>query len=229
MGKKPLYKAVRDALIFLMEKNKNIKEEYRLGNVVLGRKFSLGSHFQYRLAENLFDNTDKLVLVDKALSFPRKPRKKIRYPDITIIKNKALKGIIEVKIDIGYLNLNKYGIEKGEKKKYLYHKNQNNFMKQERKLLSKKYFTFRDKRKEKDSKEKIETKGKVPKLFLVATKINDHSRYPYFKKSVNDAGYSTLLVLENNHPNRPECTKKKIVGEVKRDKEEINEKLSVFF
>lgn len=87
------------------------------GRVIRGRSPSSSSDLEDLLAlaiSQILDSNYRF-LVDKPISFktPEMTRAKTIYPDIMIIRDDVLVGIIELKIDLGYLNMD--WIEKYEK------------------------------------------------------------------------------------------------------------------
>jgi hypothetical protein len=79
------------------------------GRVIRGRSPSSSSDLEDLLAitiSKILDSSFRF-LVDKAISFktPEMARAKTIYPDIMIIRDDVLVGIIELKIDLGYLKM----------------------------------------------------------------------------------------------------------------------------
>ncbi len=99
-----VWKAVEATLEEAENNRKNTKNN---SNVYLGRMFSLGSVFPYKLAESLFRNKNEYeVLVDCPITGMKgKKKAKVLYPDIVIIdkETQQLKAIIEVKLDCGWI------------------------------------------------------------------------------------------------------------------------------
>ncbi|MDO8550084.1 MAG: hypothetical protein Q7S39_08055 [Ignavibacteria bacterium] len=86
------------------KKRKQISER-----IIRGRNNSISSLFEERVAKYLdgFLTKSYTIYVDYPISYSIKTRKrkKTSYPDICIVKNnRILSGIIELKIDLGYLS-----------------------------------------------------------------------------------------------------------------------------
>ena len=108
---------VEKPLMKLIDSYKNERETLwkHSNQFKIGRIHSQGVFFQQELAKSLFKNTDYEVLIDFPLSYSLNKHSNTLYADIVTIKNKQLHGILEVKIDLGFLNYSSYGITKDMK------------------------------------------------------------------------------------------------------------------
>lgn len=220
------------SLIYLIKENDRIKKEYKRekNNVILGRKFQLGSIFQYELAKELFQKTDYTALVDYPISFKYRGKNKTLYPDILILKGGKLKGVIEVKIDLGYLKIDHFGIEYNKKtKKYKYKISKNKFRKNYANLLSSDKFSYKYKQNDKKERRFVNIPRNTVKIMIIVTKHNDHNRYDYFKNSMYDSNFKVLKILEKQHPNHDDCDVSAIKNEIRENEENFNKAFKGLF
>lgn len=178
--------------------------------VIHGRGASAASEFELDFARRLFgESKKKKVLVDYPISFGKyrtdsgKTKKKTIYSDILVTEQNFLKGIIEAKIDLGFLNYERYGIRK-KNRSYFYEKKHNLFKKDYALLLQTGGFSYRYPvgfKHPKDFHIIIPKDAEVSRILLVVTRSNDHGRYEKFRESVIDSGFCFLCILENTHPN----------------------------
>ncbi len=174
--------------------------------VLLGRSFSLGTQFQYEFARRLFLNNPAvtLVLVDHPISIPG--RRQPIYPDIVLIRDGRLVGIVDVKIDLGFLHLGHYGI-KENRAGYLYSKADNEFMWSYYDLIKAGKFTYkvshdRNGRKNHNALLREVVVGKdIKRLAIVVTQINHHGKRSLYETAVKDADFEPLFLLKSCHPN----------------------------
>lgn len=223
---------IGNSLKYLIEENRRIKRVYKTDNdgVILGRKFQLGSRFQYELARDLFQKTNYTVLVDYPISYRNKSKSKTLYPDILVLKKGKLKGIIEVKIDLGYLRFKHFGMKYNKRtKEYTYKITRNKFKQNYDDLLSSRKFSYKYKQNEKDEKRFVDIPQKIVKIMILVTKHNDHGRYDYFEKSMKDSGFVLLNILEKKHPNRDDCKFPDIVDKIRKNQEYYNEAFKGLF
>lgn len=210
------YKKNRDEIRRNLQNKKN--------KVYLGRSFAQ-LDFQYYLALNLFKKSkyDK-VLVDTGVSFRGSGFQPL-YPDILLLKNSQLKAILDIKIDLGFLRYEDYGIKYNKQKKmYGYERKKNKFKKRYKKFLSSKMASYKINN-EYDKKEdfyfKIPNYKKVKKLFILITKENDHSRFDTFFKSMDNSGFKFLVLLKDCHPGVPKTTIQDIKSGLKENEKDI--------
>ncbi len=149
--------------------------------IFLGRSRSASDTFEESLAFGLlhFLKEDRVIYIDAPMSMANKngvKKSETIYPDILIVdKDNQLRGIIELKIDLGWLS-----DEWSEKRRTLI------------RTLHKKQLSIK----------RGETKIKIEKdyqyLILVLSQINDHGRWQKsFKK--DHRGYAFLL-LDGSYP-----------------------------
>lgn len=192
---------------YAVERKNKISDE----TVLQGRNLSAGSDFQLNLAKELFSqNKDYEVLVDYPLSFGKyktktgKIKTKSLYADIIVTKKRVLKGIIEVKIDLGFLRCEDFGLSKGQKG-YQYTKSENRFKANYHSFLSSKEFRYKFpvgfKKPETRTIQIPKNGNDVFKIFLIVTKRNCHNRFESLKKAVQDSGFRFLCLLQDVHPN----------------------------
>lgn len=226
-------KSVESAIVELHDDYNKIKKRYKnkSNRVLLGRSFSMGSQFQYNLASKLFSKYGFLVLVDYPIKLPN--RRQCLYPDILVIKNNRLIGIIEVKIDLGLIRLGFFGIKhtKRSKEKYSYSKKENKFMKHYNELSNSDYFTYKILNEDgtKTKSKPVMIGKKIEKISLVVTKHNHPKREKCFYESMKDSGFKLLFILEKIHPNdQLNCTKKIISEEISKKRAEIKRVFNAF-
>jgi hypothetical protein len=211
------------SILYLINENKRIKKKYRntIDNVILGRKFQLGVRFQYELAKQLFQNTEYLALVDSPISFKYRGKNKTLYPDILVLKENKLKGIIEVKIDLGYLKYKKFGISynKDRSKKYSFNKRKNSFKKNYDRLIKSKEFSYILKKNGLKERKNVKIVRNVKKITTIATKNNDHGRYEVFEESMRNAGFILINILDKLNPNDDFCDVSAVKNEIKEKNE----------
>lgn len=97
--------------------------------VQLGRSLRIADKFQFEFAKSIsqLSKADK-ILVDYPISCTK--RTQPLYPDILFIKNDSITSILEIKIDLGFLNLDNFGIAYDKSNKtYSYKKINNTFKK----------------------------------------------------------------------------------------------------
>ena len=192
---------------YAVERKNKISDE----TVLQGRNISAGSNFQLNLAKELFSQSkDYKVLVDYPLSFGKyetktgKLKTKSLYADIIVTKRCILKGIIEVKIDLGFLRCEDFGLSKGQIG-YQYTKSENKFKANYDSFLSSKEFRYKFPVGFKKPKSRTiqipKNNDKVAKIFLIVTKKNCHNRFESLKKAVQDSGFRFLCLLQDTHPN----------------------------
>ncbi len=180
--------------MFNDEKNDN-------NSVQLGRSFRISDKFQFDFAKALSKviESDK-ILVDFPISCSE--RAQPLYPDILIIKSGLVTAIIEMKIDLGFLNLSTFGIKSEGKSNYSYDINDNIFKRTYDDLIKSEKVYYKKKGGEKE-RVRIGMSKMVKKLFVIITEQNDHGRMKYFKEAIEDAGFDILFLLkETVHPNR---------------------------
>lgn len=223
--KKKIVNTIKELLKFHRE---NIKK-FRNKRIYLGRMFSLGNMFQYLLAKNLFKNTKYEILVDCAISI--KDRKSPLYPDILLIENKKnnkkLKGIIDVKIDCGWINTSYFGFEvlkeSKREKNYKYTRKENKFLKEYKKFLNTKEFSYKIRNEynevEKNKRYIVKIPVRVFKIVIILMEnVNHHRRIEGYKFAVKDAGFSFLSILTDVNIRKPRCGKLAIEEIDKNDK-----------
>jgi len=184
------YDAARKTVIWLNEEYRSTVSKYMTNksNVILGRKFSLGTEFQYEFAKRLFEGSSYLVLVDTPIKLPN--RKQRVYPDIVIIKDNELRGLMEVKMDCGWIGEDKL---KDELETYKEITNSSSFS----------YSTYTDESMEKKKPfPEVVIPKNIKKIFVIVSRKNDHDRIDeYVRELVETAGFELLILLENTHPN----------------------------
>jgi hypothetical protein len=221
----------------------------------VGRSNSLSYIFERELAcslHNKFPNYAFLVdypitLCDKTGVRIIKNGKKVPiiYPDILIVDKIELKnkkeGVIEVnvvalldlKIDLGFINLDNYGISY-KKKKYTAPKiNSSKNLKREKYLNSANRVKFNwivgaysDNEKE-YNKKYGDIYGilsdSIEKISIVCTRENDHGRVTIYDWVMKTLGYKVIFLLDQNHPNVAKGIENEIRKEMKSKSPIINE------
>ena len=163
------------------------------GRVYRGRSVSISSSFESRMAHAIItilpDNF--VILIDTPLSYHVRnaKRKKTLYPDLMLIKvsetNSELMGIIELKIDLGWLA---DGWAAKRRRLWRELSTVNNFTIKENPLV----------------KGKITRNKSLPVFTVVLTEQNDHGRWGKFERAHSKA-VSSLLDKTYPHPNDPKC------------------------
>jgi len=213
---------INKSILYLINENKRIKNKYRnaIDNVILGRKFQLGARFQYELAKELFQNTEYIALVDYPISFRYRGKNKTLYPDIIVLKEDTLKGIIEVKIDLGYLRYKKFGIKYNkDSKKYSFNKGKNSFKNDYNRLFKLKGFSYILKKNKLKERKYVKIPRNVKKITIIATKNNAHGRCGVFEKSMRDSGFTLINILDKLNPNDDFCDVSAVKNEIKEKNE----------
>lgn len=218
---------------------KQKKNKLATSNIIQGRNEAAGPFFQLRLAENLFsEDKKKKVLVDYPINFRSRNQKRMKtvYSDIIVTEGGIIKGVIEAKIDLGWLRPKSYGLVKGKKKgTWTYDRSLNEFKRKYNELVRSDEVSYRYPigfSNPKDANFHLPRSKKMLLIFLLVTRQNDHNRSAAFAKSMRDAGFHFLCLLENVHPNEyPKTTvnlrewsdsiKKRIRDEISLKKNEI--------
>ena len=238
-----IVKAIMNALMDLDNeyfKNHKLKKPSK-SNVRIGRSNSVSYVFERKLAKRLgkvFRNY--YFFVDYPITLYDKNNTKIKqvYPDIFVVKGLDMEkkdsegkavAIIDLKIDLGYLNLDHYGISKDGRQ--IENKN-SNFVKREDALnkcdLGRFDYivgAYSDEEKQ-INKEKGKLKVKIPKnilkISIISTKDNAHGRLEIYRKILEKQGYSVLFLLnEKTHLNSDHKLPEKIIDKQLPKKEII--------
>jgi hypothetical protein len=186
----------------------------KLGNkeIILGRNQSASSLFQTEFAKHLFGNGKFTVLVDYPVSFgeyltqTQKRKAKTLYPDLLVMAGDTLRGVIELKLDLGFLKSGHYGLTRvrtqTERWKY---SGQSNFKEDYSNLMHAKELRYKYPvgflHPERKKIKLPSDKGKISKICMVVTKQNNHGRFEAFQESINDSGFKFLCLLDGIHPN----------------------------
>lgn len=189
--------------------------------VQLGRSFRVSDKLQFEFANALSKQikSDK-ILVDYPISCTI--RTQPLYPDILIIKSGIITGIIEMKIDLGFLNLESFGITAKKKSKYTYRIKDNNFRTNYENLINSQEVYYKMKSGKKNRVD-VKINKKVKKKFLIITEENDHGRKKYFEQAIKDAGFEILFLLnKTTHPNRDYDLTDDITKELMKKSVKIN-------
>ena len=202
-------------LMDLQRENLRIRNE--LPNIYPGRLNSLGQPLQYILAKNLFCKTSYDVGVDCAASLQRRgrKRKKTVYPDIIVLQKKSrgvyvLKSVIDVKLDLGWLNVDFYGIKKQNNGAYTYRRRTSKFLKGQMEFIRSSRFTYKIKNDQNEVEQIREVeipKEGVKRLAILFMKQNSHGREVAYENAMVDAGYEFLLVLNKGNIRKPKDRK----------------------
>lgn len=204
---------IKNAVIKLCEhhKKENLERfrENKSLKIYLGRLFGLGAWFQYFLAEELFKDTQYTVLVDCPVSI--KGRKNPLYPDILVIDDdQYIKGLIDVKFDLGYVDPKKFGLKIKKGGEFSYYSSENKFLEKYNDFFEAEQFQYKLKNEfyETEDKKEIEIPKQVHKIAIVLMgNVNSHNRYKGYKAAMEDAGFKFLHILWNGnarHPNDEE-------------------------
>jgi len=216
--------ALQNSLIALnKEASKNHRKKIKnFGKVHIGRSPSLDSFIEIKIANELskvypfydFYIDYPITLLDDKLEQFVKKQQPI-YPDIMVIdrSKKELRAIIEIKLDLGHLNIDRIKDSKREEK-----------------ILNAKNLRFNEvvgrysKNECKAKKEILKISPSLQKIILIITKKNEHSYngVPKSKKYIEvmkELGYEVIFLLDTIHFNTFENNSKIIVREIqdKRD------------
>lgn len=218
---------IRSAVRCLCKHQKENLEKFRKNSqkIYLGRLFGLGAWFQYFLAKELFEDTRfySVVLVDCPVTF--KGRKQPLYPDILVIdENNTLKGLIDVKLDFGYVKPEEFGfkkIKKGDHSSYTYNRKDNKFLKKYNDFFNAQQFQYKVKGVLDETEEKeIRIPKQVHKIAIILMgHVNNHNNYDGYKEAMEDAGFKFLHILwdgDVRHPNDEENVRR-IEKEIKEN------------
>jgi hypothetical protein len=152
------------------------------------------------------------ILIDYPLSYKTKKRTKTFYPDISIIEDSKLRGIIEVKIDLGYLDKewikNNQNIFKSIKisKKVTYNKNVG--------LLKKEI-------------DELSIYKNLKRAVIVITGRNDHDNLEGFVNKQKNC----FILMPKHHPNDSiinKDNKNKLIREISSDDKQWNKMIQYF-
>lgn len=224
-GKNP-YDVVEETIMSCLEELKKIKSKKsdKGGQVWLGRSESISSFFERKFAEKLSELYPNFIfLVDYPIRL-QKESKSIRsqniYPDIIIFDkdSKKIKGIIEIKTDVGYFHLEEEE-EKAEKDSYKY--------KQLNEADAVKFNKFVGKY-DKKPKEEINLKldNSAKKIFLIVTEKNAHGKGKILQieKFMKNFGFETISLLRDSHYNDDAHVESssKLLKDLKQKEQEIN-------
>ena len=203
-------------LVVEYRKNHSEKKEQR-GTIRVGRASSLSSFFEKTFAQELSNIfPDLYFFVDYPISLYDENGKfqvALNY-DILIVKNEnknneleegEILGIVDLKIDLGYLNDEYYKMdEKAEDKtKKTFNLRENNF-KNAHKISCNKVVNANFEKKGTDVLKKIYLKNSenISKLAIVATRNNDHNRAGKYMEIMAKNGYECYFILDDkHHPN----------------------------
>lgn len=235
-------KTVTDALIkAVISLHKKFKDSHqkRLDEkpqerVWQGRGISLSSVLEMETAKNLSELYPEYhFLVDYPISiYKRGKRLRTIYPDILVLKNFTPKkndkcevvAIIDLKIDLGYANMEYYREIKNKKF------SQKEKQIEEAELCKFNYIVGGYSNEEKKLnneigklKAKMPKKGKLKKVFIICTKGNDHSRSEEIEEILKGKGYSVLFLLDdkNLHPNTLKEKGKDFTKHIQQKEDEI--------
>lgn len=195
------------------EKNRNakLKAVKIQSNFLVGRSETMAHIFEHTLAKEFAKNFKKYnVLLDYPLA-PYKNNKKINrcniYPDILLVKNDNIEFLIELKLTIDYIDLEK--IEKREEKiceadKFEYNE------------YSGVYFTNEEKKNHKPQRKTINTKNMKKVIIIVMNsnrKEKKRSKKEEYRKMMESYGYSVIFFDFETYYNQkyePRIIEKKI-------------------
>lgn len=205
---------------------KNSKMNDRNGTIWQGRSESITSFFETEFANQLSKIYPKYTfLIDYPIALI-KNGKKIRsqniYPDITIIdmKRKAVKGIIELKADVGYVDID--GEKKASKKSnYKFKCLEDSDEIEFNKYVGRYYKDDNQKR------IKIKIPKKVNKCFVILTEGNSHKKVDPIKNHMEKYGFNVISFLMTSHYNDDKFLEndETLFADLKKQKKNINKYL----
>jgi hypothetical protein len=224
------------------EFRKNHKLKLNTGKVRFGRSPSLSHVFEREVASNLSEiYPEYLFLVDYPISLYDSNDKYLRtlYFDNLIIKgidiekrktSGTLVGILDLKIDLGYVDLREYGYDDQDLTKILA---SSEFSKREELICSPNAIQFNyvvnahsetEKQQNRDiGKLKVKIPPKFKKIAIVCTQHNDHRRSESYSNALRENGYEILFLLDQDcHPNRLDDLSKKIKKQIMGKSKEIS-------
>jgi hypothetical protein len=199
----------------IIDWNIDIKNKKPINNRVFrGRSPSFSNFFEDRFAIMLGKvlHSNYTIFIDYPISYrtDAHPTKKISYFDIMILKdyisnskenNGILCGIIELKIDLGWLD-NKWIKTKLD---------QINLLKNQAHEVG-----FKDNTTEQQDRKKLKVKKGFPWAVVLATNHNHYERFPAFKKELNSADIECFVLSNNIH-----IRADRDVNEISNNKENI--------
>jgi hypothetical protein len=199
-----------EEVIELYQTGKQVKKMGK--RIFRGRAVPIANAFENKFAQLLDAILPERysIFVDYPLSYKttNKTRKKTSYPDLAIIENGyLLAGIIELKIDLGYLS------EDWEKKT----SKETKFLRKAKTVSYKKIHI--NKAGERESKV-LKIKPNFPRAVVILTGQNDHGRLKEFLEKEN-----RFVLSMHIHPNSDEINKanlKEIINNIFKDK--VNKK-----
>lgn len=214
-------KNITKRIIWLYESYvfQNEHEKKDTNPVQLGRSFKIADRFQFKFARSISKKlTSSKILVDYPISCTN--RSQPIYPDLLLIDDNKIKGIVEIKIDLGFFRYNDFGITyKKENKTYSYDIASNKFCHKYSNFLRSEEIWYKTKSKKKRVDLKV---TKAPKkIFIVVSRKNHENRIPFFKQSIKDANFKALFLLDEIHPNKKHATDDLIKKEISNKRDEI--------
>ncbi|MFZ1971045.1 MAG: hypothetical protein WAU65_02610 [Candidatus Nanoarchaeia archaeon] len=185
-----------------------------------GRSPSLSSFFEFTLAEELskaYPNYNFYVdypirLLDEN-DISIKTKGQSINPDIMISdkENKILKAIIEIKIDIGYIDVNREKLSKRD-----------SYLKQAKKIKFNLIVgAYSDKEKEKNETIYLGVPSKLRKIAIIVTAKNHYHNKDEFEEILKEKGYTPIFLLESTHFNTINDISKEIDKAVEKKRELI--------
>jgi len=242
---KETYEYITEAIVSLHEGfMKNHKLKMKDSNVWIGRSNSLSYLFERSLATKLSEKfPEYLYLVDYPITMYSKEAKTLGtiYQDIMIIsgidkegkeKQGKIIAILDLKIDLGFLDIDYYGLKKNEHGYILSAETETKFIKREKKINESEFCKFNyivggySKKEKEINKEKgklrADFKQPYKKISIVCTEKNDHNRKIMYEKLMRIKGYELLYLLKDIHPNSFENETNEIKKEISNKREKIN-------
>lgn len=217
---KKIIKAITNVLISLNEKailnhKKKLKNK---SNVYVGRSPSLASFFEETFATELskvFPSTYSFY-IDYPITILNKNETPLQtqaiYPDIMIAnKNKEIKAIIELKLDLGHVDIDRLKNNKRDK----------NLDKAKYAKCNSIVGAYSHKEKNKNKEIKLKLTNKTKKIAVIATTVNEHNRSEPYKKYMKKLGYETIFLMEGIEFNTYHKLLKEIKKEIKRKENQI--------
>ena len=221
-------KEIEKPLLSLVDSYYNERRRlWKQSRIRQGRIDSQGASFQQELALSLFRKTPYEVLVDYPVQYRVNEKSKTLYCDILTVSTGFLHGILEVKIDLGFLNCDYFGFNGKECR---YYSDNNEFKQKYREFLSAGEFSYKPYSGIRSGGDKkrviIADEGSIAKGLLLVTSENHSERLSAFCEAVEDSGFRFLCLLdEKTHPNRrPEIEvikneekHRRFISELKKD------------
>lgn len=169
------------------------------------------------------------------------------YPDILVVSgidvtksysgdysstnnNSQVIALLDLKIDLGYVDLNYYEGNDSDKKSFAFRESNINNAKKCRFNYIVGGYSVEEKKINKDIgklRADFPENGSLKRISIICTKINSHDRHDNYYSKMKEFGYDVIFLLEECHPNTIDDIDNKIEEEINKKKDVINKVLNL--